>query len=395
MVTSGANVLLWDALPERAAEVRLRLEQRGFRATQIGIEHAGGHRDGDLAVVVLGSDGPCEDPAALTAMIESLEQRQVTTLVWGDPTQLPMPANSLIESIPADVSFDELIGRLSELARYAPLVHRLERELQHFQRLGDHMNKYFGEIGQEMRLAGRLQRDFLPRVMPSLPPLRFATLYRPASWVSGDIYDVARIDSHQAGVFIADAMGHGVAAGLLTMFVQQSMITKRIEAGGYRFVTPGEAIETLNDCLVRQKLPNCQFLTAAYATIDSRTFELRMARGGHPYPLWIKADGEMTEIRAVGGLLGVPDIPAEFEETTVKLAAGDKVVFYSDGVEDILLKPKTDRNSSAVEFTDHMLRWSRTDADTLINSIGDHLDRQEGSLHPADDVTVVVVEVER
>lgn len=394
MSSACAKVLLWDALPERAAEVRQRLEQRGFRATPIAETPAGG-RDGDLAVVVLGSDGPCEDPAALAALIESLEQQQVATLVWGDPQRLPLQTNGFVESIPADVSFDELIGRLSELARYAPLVHRLERELQHFQRLGDHMNKYFGEIGQEMRLAGRLQRDFLPRAMPNMAPLRFSALYRPASWVSGDIYDVFSIDPQQAGVFIADAMGHGVAAGLLTMFVQQSMITKRIEAGGYRYVSPSEAIETLNDCLVRQKLPNCQFLTAAYAIIDARTLELRMARGGHPYPLWIKADGEIDEIRAIGGLLGVPDIPAEFTETTVQLAPGDKLVFYSDGVEDILLKPKTDRSASGSDVTDAMRRWSRGDADTLIASIGDHLDHQEGSLHPADDVTVVVVEVQR
>jgi len=67
-------------------------------------------------------------------------------------------------------------------------------------------------VDQELRLDSRLQRDFLPKQLPTVGDIRFHVLYRPATWVCGDVYDVQRLDERFIGFYLADAVGHGVAA---------------------------------------------------------------------------------------------------------------------------------------------------------------------------------------
>ena len=51
--------------------------------------------------------------------------------------------------------------------------------------------------------------------------MQFHTLFRPASHVSGDLYDVMRLDEDHIGFYMADAVGHGMPAALLTMFIKR------------------------------------------------------------------------------------------------------------------------------------------------------------------------------
>ena len=133
----------------------------------------------------------------------------------------------------------------------------------------------------------RLQRDFLPRITGPIENVGIATIYRPASSVSGDIFDIFRIDEDHTGFYIADAVGHGMAASLLTMFIKRAIVPKRVDGNDYVILTPSETLTNLNDALADQSLPNYQFVTACYGLINHRTLTLQYARGGHPYPLLI------------------------------------------------------------------------------------------------------------
>jgi hypothetical protein len=135
--------------------------------------------------------------------------------------------------LPEDVSPEELWGRVSTIHQYHPLLRRMDEHVSAMQRLGKKLNQHFVEVDQELRLASRLQRDFLPKHLPELNNIRFATFYRPATWVSGDVYDVRRLDEDTIAFYLMDAVGHGVSAGLLTMFLRQSIVGKRITNGQY------------------------------------------------------------------------------------------------------------------------------------------------------------------
>jgi sigma-B regulation protein RsbU (phosphoserine phosphatase) len=393
----AARVLLYHTAPGAAGELGAVLRRRGLEPVPVAVNGTGAGataalNEGDVAVVLVEPAALERWQATLPTLFKELAAANVASVVRGVGDDLPCGDGQWVEWLSPDVTLEELAGRVSELARYAPLVGRMQRELDHLYHLGGQINRYFTDIDQEMRLASRLQRDLLPREFPDVPPLRFAVLYRAASWVSGDLYDVFRIDEQHVGLFVSDAMGHGVAAGLLTMFLRQALVPKRTSGQAYTIVPPARVLDALHACLVRQELPHSQFITGVYGVVNTARREIRLARAGHPYPIHIAADGAIREIRTRGSLLGLPDVVAEFEEATLALATGDKLVFYTDGLEQTVLTPAA-QGSGAVVFTDQFRTWARLSAAELIEALGDHLDHEHGSLHPVDDMTVLVLEV--
>jgi serine phosphatase RsbU (regulator of sigma subunit) len=67
------------------------------------------------------------------------------------------------------------------------------------------------------------------------------------------------------------------------------------------------------------------------STAPSGGLRLRLAGGGHPTPLVLRADGTVEEVRIGGMPVGVLE-EAEFGEVTVRLAPGELCLVYSDGV---------------------------------------------------------------
>lgn len=352
-------------------------------------------------------------------LIRFINAERIPAVLVG-PSAAPHPAHhSLIDHAPRSADAADVASRLSTVMRYHALVQRMEAELDNMQRLGKRLNQHFSEVDQEMRLAGRLQRDFLPRLSMPIAGVTFETIYRPALWVSGDIYDIFRVDEHHVAFFVADAVGHGMAASLLTMFIKQAVIPKRIEGDAYRVLDPSEVLVHLNDVLVEQGLPNCQFVTACYALLDTRTLELRFSRGGHPYPVLIGADGSAVELKATGGLLGL--FPREeYPSNQVQLGPKDKVLIFTDGIELALPAPTpvtplaplataptgsagsplhspAGRGAGREGHPRHPLAaiegLCSLPLKEILRRVEERLDAQAGSLDPRDDVTLVGMEI--
>jgi len=322
---------------------------------------------------------------------DALNSHRLKCIVLAPGTSGGVPGlDDAFVSVPDDVSVEELWGRVATMNHYGPMLQRMEEQVSTMQRLGKRLNQQFVEVDQELRLATRLQRDFLPKAFPDLGDMRFAALYRPANWVSGDVYDVSRLDETHLSFYVADAVGHGVAASLLTMFIKQSVVGKRVEGDNYEILSAGDVLAQLNVDLAKQELPHCQFVTACYGIIDTQTHELTFARGGHPHPIHVNEAGRCSEVHTVGGLLGV--FPEEvFPSTRLVLEPGEKLVIYSDGVEDDIVEQR-DRDSVEVCFSPHFQEFVRLPADACINALRNRLDHAEGSLAPPDDVTVLIIE---
>lgn len=390
-----ARVQVFDAAPTLSNALTERLRARGFNSCHHAVPEESDTElppsGNDLAVVLVDGSAVTKLHEQLSGLLRRLVKGNVATLVLGDAETLRRDGGPLVEWVGPDVALDEVVAKIGTLSRYAPLVKGLQRELDHLLRLGEQLNRYFGEIDQEMRLAGRLQGDFLPRELPQIPPYHFEILYRPASWVSGDMYDVFRVDEHHLGVFIADAMGHGVAAGLLTMFLRQALRPKQINGSDYRIVPPSEVLGLLHECLLRQRLPNSQFVTAVYGLLETETGVLTLARAGHPYPLVVDPSGSVREVRSNGSLLGLADVPSDFEETQVTIGADEKLVLYTDGVEELIVVPGSDVGDTCT-YTDMFQQLAKLSAADFTSALGQHLDTRAGSLHPADDITLVLLE---
>src|SRR5262249_45945416 len=154
-----------------------------------------------------------------------------------------------------------------------------------------------------------------------LPGWSFAVHYLLCGRVGGDFYDVFRLDEQHVGLYVADAMGHGVPASLLAIFVKKGVRAKEIFGNQYRLLPPGEVLKRLNADLVEQALAEHPFITMAYALVNVSDGTFRFARAGHPYPLYIPREGEPQFWKLPGSLLGVFD--TAFPDQAHELLPGD------------------------------------------------------------------------
>lgn len=118
--------------------------------------------------------------------------------------------------------------------------------------------------------------------------------------------------------------GKGVGAAVVTSLARYSMRAVAVRAD-----QPSDVLSALNATLLGSQ--DGRALTAAFARFRSQDGQwcVDLACAGHPLPL-LRRDG----VRAVGvpgTMLGVVPQPA-LTDATVPLAAGDLLVFYTDGV---------------------------------------------------------------
>jgi len=288
-------------------------------------------------------------------------------------------------------SVDMVHGVLLALARSRPVMRLLDKQVDGIRRLSESLSKQFAETQHELQLAARLQSEFLPRELPQTGPLRFATLYRPSSWVSGDLFDVFKLDDRRWGLYLADVMGHGVAAGLLTMYIKHAITPKNADRRNDEMSEPGRAFHELNDLLVRHEFRDSQFVTAWYGNVDTETLTMNYAVAGHPPALLVNPDGGMRELHADGCALGISS-GQPFETVSTELRPGDRVMIYSDGLEPTLIahRESLQRMPALVEGMPEVLRLP---ADELIAELERRLNASPGSLTRADDVSILVMDV--
>lgn len=278
---------------------------------------------------------------------------------------------------------------LQQLADLEGEITALQGEINVLRRRDETLRFFMHRLDEELRLAARIQQDFLPKMLPQVANVHFHTLFRPAGYVSGDLYDVMRLDEDHVGFFICDAVGHGMPAALLTMFIKRALVTKEIDATGYHLLDPSETLKRLNDALVEQNLSQATYATALYGMINVRTLEVRFARAGHPSPACLRAEGGMEFPEATGALLGIfPD--EQFTVTSLRLAPGDRLVVYSDGIEVGFCGEDIGDNT---KWQEELHKRRELGTEQLLTALADELDRKSGSLQPKDDLTIIVLEV--
>ncbi len=106
-------------------------------------------------------------------------------------------------------------------------------------------------------------------------------------------------------------------------------------------LSPGQLLAHANDVLCRD-MPPGMFAACLFGLLDPHSGEFRFANAGHCLPLLLRAAGgtapaggatpsRVQELRATGMPLGL--LPErEYEETSVILAPGDRLLLYSDGL---------------------------------------------------------------
>lgn len=294
----------------------------------------------------------------------------------------------------------EATGRVASmmfaLCERQTLVEQLAREVRSGSGMDRGIRGEMDRLHEELHLAATVQRELLPQKLPEDAEVEFASLYHPATYVSGDLFDARVIDENRVAFFIADAVGHGVPAALITMMLSRALLNElAIGAASGGDISPAACLSGLNKELCQHAAGNYRFATAVCGVLDKRDFSIRLSGAGHPPSLLLHA-GEMKSIESQGPLLGV-FAEAEYADETIELVPGATLLLYTDGFE--LAFPAADepidhRRVAPREYLKHMGLLDSANACGVregMERLAQAIAGQEGSLHQRDDVTALAI----
>jgi sigma-B regulation protein RsbU (phosphoserine phosphatase) len=186
--------------------------------------------------------------------------------------------------------------------------------------------------------ARMIQRGLLPQKLPDLAGYGLAGAWRPASGVGGDCYDVLTWDGGQFGISIADVCGKGLPAALLMSNLQAA-----VRAFAHDIARPHAVCSSVNRLLCRNMISG-RFVTFCYVRVDGPGRRLSYSVAGHNPPILMRRSGEVVRLTTGGTVLGVFPETA-YEEDTLALEPGDRLVLYTDGITEA-------RNEAGEEYDD-------------------------------------------
>jgi len=273
----------------------------------------------------------------------------------------------------------ELLATLANQAAVALETARLHRE-----------RTLQVELERDLEIAREIQQSLFPSTLPAPPGFSIAARSIPARVVGGDFYDAFPIgaDGDDAlGIMLGDVSGKSIPGALL-------MVASR---------------EILYACARQERSPSLVFRDASrriysikrrmfvalgYYVLDASNLELSYSIAGMPTPLLCRAgEGKAVPLPApanripLGGLREVP-----YDDTSISLAHGDLILFYSDGFTEALDPTGEQYGEERLEARIWELR------ERPLDEIGDHLvedvRRFAASAEPYDDMTFLLLRVE-
>ncbi|MEU2183471.1 PP2C family protein-serine/threonine phosphatase [Streptomyces thermolilacinus] len=180
-----------------------------------------------------------------------------------------------------------------------------------------------------------LQQSLLPDTLPQVPGMETAAYYHTASpeRLGGDFYDVFPLGGQRFAFFLGDVCGKGPQAAAVT-----SLTRHTLRAAALHDPDPVAALTTLNQVLHERYAGSGdpRYCTAVFGTLEPGPepgqVAVRLASGGHPPAVVLRADGTAGFLPTPGGLLvGVlPSAPFTTAETV--LGPGDTLLLYTDGL---------------------------------------------------------------
>lgn len=246
------------------------------------------------------------------------------------------------------------------------------------------LEKDLGERGEEMRsdllLAKRIQTKILPQ-RGNYGDVEVNYIYSPSEYLSGDIFDVFKIDEDNVGIYIGDVAGHGIASSLMTIFIRQTM-----HAINKISLSPSDVLSNLQAKFKELKLDAERYFTIFYGIYNRKKMEFKYANAGHNCIPFLYNEDRILMLENYGfPIFGFLE-NVEFEEKKVSLNHKDKILLYTDGLSEA-------RNEKGEIYTDDRIKR------LILKNKGDILEEiandfyEFTGLEKKDDIAILLMEI--
>jgi sigma-B regulation protein RsbU (phosphoserine phosphatase) len=234
---------------------------------------------------------------------------------------------------------------------------------------------------RDLELAATIQKNILPKSIPSFEDLAIAALSRPARQVGGDYHAFFTRDGIVTAL-VADVAGKSMPAALLVSALHA--VLQLLFAEGREL---GEIATELNRHIHSWSAEN-KFITMIMVSIDREHQIIQYVNAGHN-PGYLITNGRLEQIKSHGLPIGI--LPnSRYAAQTRPFPAGSYAVLYSDGITEA-------ENVEGEEFENARLEAILTEhigesAELIRNQIADAVDAFVGEAPQKDDETIVIVQ---
>lgn len=189
------------------------------------------------------------------------------------------------------------------------------------------LKKFNEQIRSDLETASEIQKGILPDLPPVWNGYTFSAWWEPMEKVSGDFYDLIPMPGDSLGVLVADVMGHGIPAALVTTmakitFQEQCRRNTRLD----------EIFYHVNRALC-DNVPGPEYLTAFLLRLE-KDGTIHYANASHSRAILYRAATRQVEFLDTDGLFigAIREKNMKYEFQTDKLEYGDKLFLMTDGI---------------------------------------------------------------
>ena len=243
------------------------------------------------------------------------------------------------------------------------------------------------EANATVEVAGALQVGLLP-TLRSVPGFRVGLRYQSGEarlLLGGDFVDLVAIDAERLAFVIGDVCGHGPAAASLGTSLRAGWRTLVETHHG----DPVEWLRWLDRVFLQPPGALGGHVTACTGIVDRAAHEVVLVSAGHPWPVLVGRATHLVEVHAgkpMGLVLNAAD---SWTPTTVRMAPGDQLLLYTDGLIEARVEPGSRRRRGHEALLAHLVDHATDDQEALLDGVVDAMATDGDGFE--DDVAVLLI----
>ena len=241
---------------------------------------------------------------------------------------------------------------------------------------------------KELELAGAVQHMLVPpEAGVDVPGARIHSWFQPAAQCGGDWWTAHELADQRGLVAVGDVTGHGAPSAIITGAVKGACDLARLGMRGE--LQPSHLMRMLNR-VIAEAARGEYMMTGIALTLQREAPQVVLTNAGHQPP-WLVRRGEIQVVQGVRE----PPLGAQaafpYSEITLHASSGDLIVLMTDGITEA-------ENEQGQELGEREVRalcekHAQLGAEGVRDMIRDAVLAHIGSRPPADDITLVVIEV--
>ena len=248
-------------------------------------------------------------------------------------------------------------------------------------RLREEREKFLRRVERELEEARQFQISLLPPPHFEIAGLSIDARYLACTELAGDFYDYVEANDGAVALLIADVVGHGTSAAMMTAVVKAAFRASHVDD-----YEPRAVVERISEAI--RDFDASRFVTLCCARVNPRHRELTYVNAGHPQPIIRTSLPTPLLLEPTAPLLTSALSDLTCEQATVAFCPGDSILFYTDGV--------TEASIVAGMFgTDRLISMMTSGAhrgSELLDEILRELAAFTGSSSHQDDVTLLTLD---